>query len=115
MSVPPTSYVRRMSSPRRPDRRAFLQGALCTIAGAALVGGCSRDTPYDDAALSQPALLPTLGAARVREIGQAYLRATPTESAAFFSPWRSIFASNGRRYSWRACGRSRSWPWWPGS
>lgn len=69
-----------MSSPRHPDRRAFLQGALCTVAGATLVAGCSSDTPYDDAALSQPALLPTLGATRVREIGQAYRRATPAES-----------------------------------
>jgi hypothetical protein len=70
-----------MPSSSHPDRRAFLQGALCTVAGSVLVGGCSSDRPYDEAALMQPALLQTLGAARVREIGHAYLRATPAESA----------------------------------
>ncbi|WP_310570523.1 hypothetical protein [Gemmatimonas sp.] len=71
-----------MPSSSHPDRRAFLQGALCTVAGLTLVGGCSPDAPYDDATLMQPTLLPTLGPTRVREIGQAYRRATPAESTA---------------------------------
>ncbi len=92
-----------MPSPSRPDRRAFLQGALCTAAGVALVGGCARDTPYDDAALSRPAVLPTLGAARVRDIGLAYLRATPAESTA--PALRSAIAQSARTL--------RALPWSP--
>jgi hypothetical protein len=71
-----------MTPPGHPDRRAFLQGTLRTVTAIAVVGGCSSDRPYSDAALAQPALLPVLGAARVREIGHAYRRITPTESAA---------------------------------
>jgi hypothetical protein len=71
-----------MSPPNHPDRRAFLQGTLRTVTAIAVVGGCSNDRPYSDTVLSQPALLPVLGAARVREIGQAYRRTTPAESAA---------------------------------
>jgi len=71
-----------MTPPSHPDRRAFLHGALHTVAAIAVVGGCSSEQPYADAALFQPTLLPVLGAARIREIGHAYRRSTPAESAA---------------------------------
>ena len=71
-----------MSLPNPLDRRAFLQGTLRTVTAIAVVGGCSSDRPYSDTALSQPAILTVLGAARIREIGQAYRRSTPAESAA---------------------------------
>ena len=69
-----------MTSPCRPDRRAFLQGALSSITGLALAAGCATDVPYDDVTLARPAVLQTLQPVRVREIGQAYLRDTPAES-----------------------------------
>lgn len=69
-----------MTSPHGLNRRTFLQGALSAVAGVAIVQGCSSSPPYADASLSQPALLTSLGEDRVRQIGRAYLQATPTES-----------------------------------
>lgn len=92
-----------MPSSSHPDRRTFLQGALCTVAGLALVGGCSHEAPFDDATLSQPALLPTLGATRVREIGEAYRRATPAESSE--PALRAAIAQSARQL--------RGMPWSP--
>lgn len=93
-----------MKSPRHPDRRAFLQGALSTVAGAALAGGCVRDTPHDDGAVPlPPALLPTLGAERLHAIGQAYLRAAPAESTV--AALRAAIGRDRRQY--------RDLPWSP--
>jgi hypothetical protein len=92
-----------MTPQSAPSRRAFLQQTVYAMAGVALAGGCARDRPYVAAALAEPALLPTLGATRVREIGLAYLRATPTESTG--PALRSAIAQSARQ--------QRRRPWSP--
>ena len=92
-----------MTRPSFPTRRAFLQRTLYAVVGVAVAGGCARDRPSFAAALAEPALLSALGATRVREIGLAYLRATPTESTA--PALRSAIAQGARR--------QRRRPWSP--
>jgi hypothetical protein len=84
-----------MTRPSFPTRRAFLQRTLYALVGVAVAGGCARDRPSIAAALAEPALLSALGATRVREIGLAYLRATPTESTA--PALRSAIAQGARQ------------------
>src|SRR5438105_1427890 len=61
------------------DRRRFLQlsalGAIAAVADSA----CARSSDRADAALDRPQLLAMLGPERVRQLGEHYRAATPTE------------------------------------
>jgi hypothetical protein len=64
------------------DRRQFLRLTTLAAAVGLLPGGCSAAAPEDDAALSHPALLGTLGPGVVRQIGAQYQRLIPAEVGA---------------------------------
>ena len=66
------------------DRRRFLQltaGAVMTSFASAASAACSRESPDDERALAQPALLEMLGAERVQRIGERYRATVRSENS----------------------------------
>ena len=65
-----------------PDRRRFLQLTAAGMVASLTSSACGGDAAEDSRALTQPALVDMLGAARVREIGKRYRTDVPSENSA---------------------------------
>jgi hypothetical protein len=84
-----------------PDRRRFLQLTAAGMVASLTSSACARDANEDARALARPELVDMLGPIRVRQIGQSYLAAVPSEnSAAALRAAISGTQRHGIRFPW---------------